>query len=153
VAQDDIESDRRSNSGTGRRRALVDADGKRIRVAHVCTIDLSLRYLLANQMRHLQRAGYDVIGISAPGPHVEWLEANGIRHVSVEMKRAFTPLHRRIEDDIAAVEHEIGPCRVDMLGDAVKIFGQRWEVRGRDGCRRSGSVEIRPWHDVLLARG
>jgi hypothetical protein len=33
VAQDDIESDRRSNSGTGRRHALVNADGKG--VAHV----------------------------------------------------------------------------------------------------------------------
>lgn len=65
----------------------------RVRVAHVCTIDLSLRYLLGNQMQHLQRAGFDVIGISAPGPHVPWLQAHGIRHVPVEMKRAFTPLH------------------------------------------------------------
>ncbi len=63
----------------------------RVRVAHVCTIDLSLRYLLGNQMQHLQRAGFDVIGISAPGPHVSWLEDHGLRHVPVEMKRAFTP--------------------------------------------------------------
>lgn len=70
--------------GTGR-------DGRRVRVAHVCTIDLSLRYLLGNQMQHQQRAGYDVIGISSAGPHVPWLEAHGIRHVPVEMKRAFTP--------------------------------------------------------------
>ncbi|MCC7073416.1 MAG: glycosyltransferase family 4 protein [Deltaproteobacteria bacterium] len=44
-------------------------------------------------MQHLQRAGFDVIGISAPGPHVPWLQAHGIRHVPVAMKRAFTPLH------------------------------------------------------------
>ena len=69
-----------------------------VRVAHVCTIDLSLRYLLGNQMQHLQRAGFDVIGISAPGPHVPWLEEHGIRHVPVPMKRAFTPL-----DDLRAV--------------------------------------------------
>jgi glycosyltransferase involved in cell wall biosynthesis len=71
---------------------------KNVRVAHVCTIDLSLRYLLGNQMKHLQGLGYDVIGISSPGPHVEWLESNGIRHVAVPMKRAFTPV-----DDLRAV--------------------------------------------------
>ncbi|OGQ25216.1 MAG: glycosyl transferase family 1 [Deltaproteobacteria bacterium RBG_16_71_12] len=69
-----------------------------MRVAHVCTVDLSLRYLLGNQMQHLQRAGFDVIGISTPGPHVPWLEQHGIRHVPVPMQRAFTPL-----DDLRAV--------------------------------------------------
>lgn len=69
-----------------------------VRVAHVCTIDLSLRYLLGNQLQHLQRVGFDVIGISSPGPHVAWLEEHGIRHVPVPMQRAFTPL-----DDLRAV--------------------------------------------------
>jgi glycosyltransferase involved in cell wall biosynthesis len=76
----------------GRSSSASTRDGRaRVRVAHVCTIDLSLRYLLGNQMRHLQNAGYDVIGISTPGPHVAWLEDRGVRHVPVTMKRAFTP--------------------------------------------------------------
>lgn len=69
-----------------------------VRVAHVCTIDLSLRYLLGNQLQHLQRAGFGVIGISSPGPNVAWLEERGIRHVPVPMQRAFTPF-----DDLRAV--------------------------------------------------
>ena len=58
----------------------------------MCTIDLSLRYLLGNQMQYLQNAGFDVIGISASGPHVPWLEAHGIRHIPVEMTRTLTPM-------------------------------------------------------------
>lgn len=63
----------------------------RIKVAHVTTADISLRYLLLDQMRSLQRAGYEVVGISSPGPDVPAVEAAGIRHVPVPMTRNFTP--------------------------------------------------------------
>lgn len=63
-----------------------------IRVAHVATIDLSLRYLLLNQLQDLQQAGYQVFGISSPGPDVPVIEAAGIRHIPVPMTRSVTPL-------------------------------------------------------------
>jgi glycosyltransferase involved in cell wall biosynthesis len=62
-----------------------------MKVGHITTIDLSLRYLLLNQLRYLQDAGYEVMGISAPGPYVAELEAAGIRHLAVPMTRSFTP--------------------------------------------------------------
>jgi glycosyltransferase involved in cell wall biosynthesis len=52
-------------------------------VAHLTTIDLSLRFLLMAQLRGARDAGYDVVGISAPGPWVADLEAEGIRHISL----------------------------------------------------------------------
>ena len=61
------------------------------RVAHVCTIDMSLRYLLLNQLKYLQQQGYDVVGISNPGPDVEFLQAQGIPHIAVPMTRTFSP--------------------------------------------------------------
>lgn len=64
----------------------------RIRIAHICTIDLSLRYLLGNQLQFLQDKGFDVLAISASGEHVPWLTAHGIRHVAVEMTRSITPM-------------------------------------------------------------
>ena len=52
-----------------------------IRVAHITTIDLTLWYLLRNQLQRLGAEGYDVTAISAPGPAVPLLEAEGIRHI------------------------------------------------------------------------
>jgi glycosyltransferase involved in cell wall biosynthesis len=46
----------------------------------VTTSDISLALLLGPQLRAFADAGYEVIGASAPGPHVEELESWGIRH-------------------------------------------------------------------------
>src|SRR5438067_13349000 len=63
-----------------------------VKIAHVTTVDISLRYLLLNQLQSLRKAGYEVVGISAPGPEVAHLEAGGIRHIAVAMTRDLTPL-------------------------------------------------------------
>jgi glycosyltransferase involved in cell wall biosynthesis len=63
----------------------------RLKVAHITTIDLSLRYLLLNQLSSLQQSGYEVTGVSATGPDVAVLEASGIRHIAIPMTRSFTP--------------------------------------------------------------
>lgn len=66
--------------------------GDRPRVAHVTTVDLSLRYLLLNQLERIRSEGYDVVGVSAAGPDVAEVEARGIPHFAVPMTRRFTPL-------------------------------------------------------------
>lgn len=53
-----------------------------IRVAHVTTVDSTLRFLLLGQLRHLRDQGFEVSAVSAPGPWVGELEAEGIRHIS-----------------------------------------------------------------------
>jgi glycosyltransferase involved in cell wall biosynthesis len=67
-------------------------DGQRPRVAHIATVDLSVRVLLLNQLRAIAAAGYDVTAISADGPHVAAVEAAGIRHIAVPMTRRMAPL-------------------------------------------------------------
>ena len=63
-----------------------------IRVAHVATIDLTLRFLLLGQMRRLRDEGYDVTAISAPGPWTSELEAEGIRFIAwPHATRAWSP--------------------------------------------------------------
>ncbi|MDP2340171.1 MAG: glycosyltransferase family 4 protein [Deltaproteobacteria bacterium] len=64
----------------------------RPRVAHVCTIDLSLRYLLFGQLKFLQERGFDVVAVSNPGPDVAFLQQHGIRHIAVKMTRTFSPV-------------------------------------------------------------
>lgn len=57
--------------------------GRRPLVAHITTTDISLALLLGPQLQAFTRAGFEVVGISAPGPFVEDLEAAGIRHVAL----------------------------------------------------------------------
>lgn len=64
-----------------------------VKVAHLTTVDMSLRYLLLPQLRALLDAGAEVVGISAPGPWVEELEALGIRHRALPSStRSVAPL-------------------------------------------------------------
>ena len=67
-------------------------DTRKPRVAHVTTVDLSLRYLLLNQLRRIQDEGYEVFGVSADGSDVAEVEARGIPHFAVPMTRRFTPV-------------------------------------------------------------
>jgi glycosyltransferase involved in cell wall biosynthesis/ribosomal protein S18 acetylase RimI-like enzyme len=53
-----------------------------LRVAHLTTTDLTLRYLLLGQLRRLAAEGYEVTAISAPGPNAAAVEAEGVRHLA-----------------------------------------------------------------------
>jgi len=63
-----------------------------VKVAHIATIDMSLRFLLLNQLRSLVTAGYDVAGISAAGNHTSAVVDAGITHIAIPMTRRVTPL-------------------------------------------------------------
>jgi glycosyltransferase involved in cell wall biosynthesis len=55
-----------------------------VKIAHLTTVDLSLRYLLLAQLKALREEGHDVVGMSAPGPWVAELEHDGIRHIALQ---------------------------------------------------------------------
>jgi len=55
-----------------------------VKVAHLTTIDMSLRYLVMPQLLAIRDAGGEAVGVSAPGPWVPELEAAGIRHIPLE---------------------------------------------------------------------
>jgi glycosyltransferase involved in cell wall biosynthesis len=100
----------RSTSTNGRRRPLL---------VHVTTTDMSLDWLLGPQLRAFLDAGYEVVGMSAAGPHVEALEAMGVRHVAVpgftrstdpaQDLRAFGQLYRLLRDLRPDVVHTHNP--------------------------------------------
>lgn len=62
-----------------------------VKIAHITTVDSSLRYLLLNQMCSIRELGYEVTGVSAPGLESTVIEQHGIRHISVSMTRNFSP--------------------------------------------------------------
>jgi hypothetical protein len=63
-----------------------------MRVAHVTTVDMSVRFLLRDQIRYLQNAGCDVSAICSCGPWVEEIRASGLPVRVIPMRRAITPL-------------------------------------------------------------
>jgi glycosyltransferase involved in cell wall biosynthesis len=67
-------------------------------LVHVTTTDMSLALLLGPQLSAFAAAGYDVVGISAPGPYVVDLQRAGIRHIALRhATRSVSPL-----DDVRA---------------------------------------------------
>jgi glycosyltransferase involved in cell wall biosynthesis len=77
-----------------------------IRIAHVTTVDMSLRLLLLDQLRAIRDAGYDVSAISASGPDVREIERAGIPHHAVSFTRSMTPLR-----DLAALAQLVAHFR------------------------------------------
>ena len=63
-----------------------------VRVAHVATVDSTLRFLLLGQLARLRDEGFDVTGISAAGPWADDLERAGIRFIEwPHITRAWDP--------------------------------------------------------------
>ncbi len=54
-----------------------------MRVAHLTTVDLSLRYLVLPQLTRVNDLGGEAVGISADGPYVAELEELGVRHITL----------------------------------------------------------------------
>jgi glycosyltransferase involved in cell wall biosynthesis len=90
-----------------------------LKLVHVTTVDLSLRVLLAYQLERFAEAGYDVLGVSAPGEHVAALEHRGIRHAAVRSltrrwspardARALSELRRLFKRERPAIVHTHNP--------------------------------------------
>ena len=55
-----------------------------MRVAHLTTVDLSLRFLLWPQLRAVVDSGAEAFGISSPGPWVAEVEEAGVTHIALE---------------------------------------------------------------------
>ncbi len=76
-----------------------------MRIAHLSTVDLSLRYLVLPQMEGVRDLGGESIGISAPGEFVPELTERGIVHI---------PLHHS--------------TRSLDLGKDLKAMAELWKV-------------------------
>lgn len=65
---------------------------KRVKVVHVATVDLSIRFLLLNQLLYLKEKGFEVSAVCSDGKWVPEVRAAGIPVKTIEMKRKISPL-------------------------------------------------------------
>jgi len=114
-------------------RDLADATTRPYRVAHVTTVDLTLRFLLLEQLRRLRDEGFIVAGISAPG---RWLET--LRDESIEpipwrsATRAWNPI-----GDVRAFAELVAILRRGRF-DVVHTHNPKPGLMGRVAARLAG---------------
>jgi glycosyltransferase involved in cell wall biosynthesis len=93
---------------------------------HVTTTDISLSLLLGPQLRAFAAAGYEVIGASAPGPHVADLTRWGIRHEPLaNATRSMDP--RRDAQalfELRRLFHRLGPDLVHTHNPKPGLYGR-----------------------------
>lgn len=107
--------------------------GRPLRVAHVTTVDLTLRFLVLAQLKRLQRHGCEVVGISAPGEWAESLAAQGIEHIPwPSATRAWNP-----RADLKAAIELAGILRRGRF-DVVHTHNPKPGVLGRVAARLVG---------------
>lgn len=102
-------------------------------VAHITTVDMGLKYLLANQMRWLEQAGFEVVGISGPGPYLPDLLASGLRHYQIPFDRrpvspindlrAFLALVRTLRQVRPTIVHTHNPKPTLYAQVAARLVG------------------------------
>ena len=62
------------------------------KIAHMTTVDMSVRHLLLNQLLALRAAGFDVAAVSSDGPDLTEVRRAGVTHWPVSFTRRMTPL-------------------------------------------------------------
>ncbi len=105
-------------------------EGGRLTVAHLTTVDMSLALLLACELKVDVEAGFDVVGISSPGPYVAGVEALGVTHLPVH---SFTR-HWDLRRDLAAAAElyrVLRRLRPDVLHTHTPKAGVLGRVLGR----------------------
>ena len=103
------------------------------RLVHLTAADISLALLLGPQLRAFVDEGMEVIGVSAPGPFVERLEAWGIRHVPLRhSSRSVAP-----GDDIMAIP-ELMRVFKELRPDIVHTHNPKPGLFGRLAARAVG---------------
>jgi glycosyltransferase involved in cell wall biosynthesis len=94
---------------------------------------MSLDWLLGPQLAAFSAAGYDVVGMSAPGPHVDQLEGWGVRHVPVpSLTRA-----NDLRNDLRACREIVSLLR-DLRPDVLHTHNPKPGVIGRVVGRLTG---------------
>lgn len=104
-----------------------------VRVAHIATVDSTLRFILLGQLRRLLDEGFEVTTVSAPGPYVSDVEAEGIRHIAWRhVTRAWDPVA-----DVRAFLDLLRILRRERF-DLVHTHNPKPGFLGRVGARRVG---------------
>ncbi|MBI2642361.1 MAG: glycosyltransferase family 4 protein [Candidatus Wildermuthbacteria bacterium] len=84
---------------------------KKVKICHVASADITLKFLLLPQMKYLKQLGYDVFAVSASGKWIPEIQAAGISVYTPQItRRMFTPFA-----DLVALVHLISFFRKERF--------------------------------------
>ncbi len=63
-----------------------------VKVAHIASIDMTVHYILLNQILYLKEEGYEVHAVCSKGPLIGEIESRGIPVFTIEIQRRISPL-------------------------------------------------------------
>jgi glycosyltransferase involved in cell wall biosynthesis len=98
----------------------------RPRIVHLTTSDISLSLLLGPQLRAFADAGYEIVGVSGPGPHVAELASWGIEHHALDsLTRSMAP-HRDVRAlvELRSLFRELAPDLVHTHNPKPGVYGR-----------------------------
>lgn len=107
--------------------------GRRLRVAHLTTVDMSLDLLLGTELRLDVESGLEVYGLSAPGPWVDRVTRLGVTHVPLPSLTRSWDLARD-----AAAGRELFRALRDLDLDVLHTHNPKTGVLGRMLGRAAG---------------
>lgn len=106
-------------------------------VMHLTTADISLELLLGPQLSAFRDAGYEVVGVSAPGPFVPQMTDRGVEHVALgNATRAMD-----LRADVQALR-ELVQLFCDRRPDIVHTHNPKTGVYGRIAARLAGVPHV-----------
>lgn len=100
------------------------------RIAHLTTVDMSLALLLATELEERVHEGWDVLGISAPGPYVGRVESLGVHHVPIpQLTRSWSVRSDALA--FVALFRTLRTLRLDVLHTHNPKTGVMGRIAGR----------------------
>jgi len=106
---------------------------KKIKVCCVASVDITLKFMLLNQLKFLQKQGYDVSAICSEGKWVKSIEQNGIKVKIIRFKRrSFSP-----RSDIAALFQLFSYFKREKF-DIVHTHTPKPEIYGQLAAKLAG---------------
>jgi glycosyltransferase involved in cell wall biosynthesis len=123
--------------------------GRRLRLGHLTTVDMSLSLLLDTELRVDVAAGLDVLGLSAPGPYVEHVRSLGVTHVPIDSLTRSWDL-RRDAAAARALSRQLRELDLDILHTHNPKTGVIGRMAGRAGRI---PVVVNTCHGLWARRG
>jgi len=66
---------------------------KKIKICYIASVDVTIKFILFNQLKFLKREGYDVYVVCSPGKWINDIEKEGIKVKTVRFKRKISPIY------------------------------------------------------------